>query len=138
LRGRGVYSDRVVENAATTLSKLTGAHSALLEHCRRVESPSVDVALSLGAAVRIHQVMVELIPEPLRSLTDEGIAAELGLEERSLAENLDYLGSLSEAEPDSPDVSELAAALVERMRQHLERSHRALFGPLEHLSRKDT
>lgn len=112
-------------------------HSALLEQGRAVARPSVDVALSLGAAVRVHQVMVELIPEPLRSLTDEGIVADLGREERGLAENLDYLRSLSKAEPESPDVSELATALVERIRQHLERSHRALFGPLEHVSREN-
>lgn len=118
-----------------TLSRVTDAHSALLERCRRVERPSVDVALSLGAAVRVHQVMVELIPEPLRSFADEGILAELGVEERRLEENLDYMKSLSEAEPDSRDVRELAEALVERMRQHLERSDRVFFRPLEHLSR---
>lgn len=116
-----------------TLSRVIGAHAALLDESRRIERSSVDVALSLGAALHLHQVMLELIPDPLRSFANEEIVGELGLEARSLAENLDYLRSLHAAEPDSPDVDPLAAAVLDRIRQHLERSERMLFRPLQRL-----
>jgi hemerythrin-like domain-containing protein len=114
---------------------VTCAHAALLAESRRLERSSVDATLSLGAAIRVHQVMLELIPERLRSVADEEVIAELRAEERSLGENLDYLKSLYAAEPDSPDVDALAAALLERIRQHLDRSDRVLFRPLQSLYR---
>jgi hypothetical protein len=122
-----------MEAMKRTLSRVAGAHAALLDESRRIERSSVDVTLSLGAALRLHQVMLELIPDPLRSFANEEIVAELGIEERGLAENLDYLKSLHAAEPNSPDVNPLAAALLDRIRQHLERSERVLFRPLQRL-----
>lgn len=122
-----------MEAMRRTLSRVAGAHAALLDESRRIERSSVDVTLSLGAALHLHQVMLELIPDPLRSIASEEIVAELGIEQRSLAENLDYLRSLHAAEPDSPDVEPLAAALLDRIRQHLERSDRVLFRALQRL-----
>jgi hypothetical protein len=120
------------------LSRLSQAHRALLDEARahREQHPALDIALSLGAGVRVHQVMVELIPDSLRSVADEGLIEALGVESRRLEENLDFLKSMSETEPRSPDVGPLSAALVERIREHLERSDRALFRPLEHLYRE--
>lgn len=117
------------------LSRLAGAHDALLDqaNAQREKDPSTDVLLSLGAGVRVHQVMMELIPESLRAVADEAVVAELGAEAKRLDENLDYLKSLRAAEPHSPDVAPLAAALLERIRQHLERCDRALFRPLQRL-----
>jgi hypothetical protein len=123
----------------TLLFRVAGAHDALLgeANVHRENGPSADLLLALGAGVRIHHVMMELIPDSLRSVADEGLIAELGVEATRLDENLDYLKSLCAAEPQSPDVAPLTAALLDRIRQHLERCDRVLFRPLQRLYPKE-
>jgi hypothetical protein len=59
-------------------------------------------------------------------LLDPMARAELGHEHRELDEDLKLLEWLVTTTPDSPDVDILAAAVVRRMRNHVERDGRLL------------
>ena len=63
---------------------------------------------------------------PLLPLLDPSARAELCHEHDEIAEDLKLLGWLLATTPDSPDVEILAAAVVRRVRNHVERDGRLL------------
>jgi hypothetical protein len=62
----------------------------------------------------------------LAPLLDPAARQELVTEHHHIAEDLALLDSLLRTTPDSPDVAELTASLLRRMRQHLDRDARLL------------
>ena len=62
----------------------------------------------------------------LASLLEPAARQEFVAEHQQMAEDLILLDWLLQTTPDSPDVGELTASLLRRMRQHLERDGRLL------------
>jgi hypothetical protein len=62
----------------------------------------------------------------LATLLDPAARQDFVTEHHQIAEDLTLLESLLHTTPDSPDVAELTASLLRRMRQHLDRDGRLL------------
>lgn len=119
-----------MEALRQSLSRLAEAHRSLLSRARTTECACVDATLSLGVALELHRAMIGFFPEPARAFLDENVVAEIDAEGGRIAENLAHLASLRESDPASSEIEPLAAALLRRMRAHLERHDRAVFRPL--------
>ena len=115
----------------TVLARLARAHAALLHRAGRTHHESAEAVQNLGAALVFHDVVMQLLPEPYLNVVDEGVIEQLSSEQQSLSQNLEHLQSLCDSDPSSSDIETLAAALLERMRNHLDRSERAIYVPLK-------
>ena len=115
------------------LKRLAPANARLLARAKRTSGESADAVLNLGAGIVFLNQMTNCLVGSLESLLDEAVQQQLAADERDLAENLDHLDVLCDTEPDSADIAALATALVERMREHLERKDRVVFRLLKHL-----
>jgi hypothetical protein len=83
-------------------------------------------ALELGTEVLRFAELEERAFFPLLPLLDPAARAELGHEHDEISEDLKLLEWLLATTPDSPDVEILTAAVVRRVRQHVERDGRLL------------
>lgn len=119
-----------MEERRQTLLRLAEAHRSLLSRARATECHCPDATLGLGVALELHRAMMGLVPDSARAFLDENVVDELDAEGESIAENLAHLASLSESEPGASEIDPLAAALLRRIRAHLERYDRAVFRPL--------
>jgi hypothetical protein len=83
-------------------------------------------ALLAGRALLAFADVEEEAFSGLAALLDPAARQELATEHLHIAEDLTLLDSLLHTTPDSPDVAELTASLLRRMRQHIDRDGRLL------------
>lgn len=102
-------------------------HHRLLELARDTDSSDVAAVLALGTAVLLHGSLEPAHLSRALSLADPVVREELRSDHSILDESLRLLGELQESEPGSPDVDALAAAVLARVRAHLERDDRTLY-----------
>ena len=88
--------------------------------------PSAQEILQVGAEVLEFAEREEDAFFPLLPLLDPIARAELAHEHDEMREDLQLLEWLLSTSPDSPDIDILAAAVVDRMRKHVERDGRLL------------
>lgn len=104
------------------------ANRALIVRAQRTDCPCPAAVLNLGAAVASLSTHASCLFE-LNRFLDETVLDELLSERRNLADDLDLLASLSEANSKSPDIEPLATALLSRIENLLEREDRVLYQP---------
>ncbi len=107
------------------LEELVAQQRALRERLDALGSAGRE-GLALGAEVLQFAEHEERAFFPLLPLLDPIARAELGHEHDEIGEDLKLLEWLIATTPDSPDVEILAAAVVRRVRQHVERDGRLL------------
>ena len=109
----------------TDLERLIDQQQALLGRLEALH-PSAQEILRFGAEVLKFAEREEDAFFPLLPLLDPIARAELGHEHDEMREDLQLLEWLLSTSPDSPDIDILAAAVVDRMRKHVERDGRLL------------
>jgi hypothetical protein len=107
------------------LEELLAQQRSLLERLNAL-GPAVGEVLELGTEVLHFAEQEERAFFPLLPLLDPIARAELGHEHDEISEDLKLLEWLIATTPDSPDVEILAAAVVRRVRAHVERDGRLL------------
>jgi hypothetical protein len=107
------------------LEGLLAQQRALLERLAAVGHDAGEV-LTLGTEVLRFAEFEERAFFPLLPLLDPIALAELGHEHDEIREDLKLLEWLLATTPDSPDVGILSAAVVRRVRAHVERDGRLL------------
>jgi hypothetical protein len=107
------------------LEGLLAQQRALLERLAAVGHDAGEV-LVLGTEVLRFAEFEERAFFPLLPLLDPIARAELGHEHDEIREDLKLLEWLLATTPDSPDVGILSAAVVRRVRAHVERDGRLL------------
>jgi len=107
------------------LKDLMAQQRALLERLNTL-GPNAGEVLELGTEVLRFAEHEERGFFPLLPLLDPIARAELTHEHDEIDEDLKLLEWLLATGPDSPDVDILAAAIVRRVRQHVERDGRLL------------
>ena len=107
------------------LQRLIDQQQALLARLEPLH-PSAREILRLGAEVLEFAEREEDAFFPLLPLLDPIARAELGHEHDEIREDLQLLEWLLSTSPDSADIDILAAAVVDRMRKHVERDGRLL------------
>ena len=108
-------------------------HRTLVDLAEDTASEDIQAVLSLGAAVLAHGSLERLHLERVLRLVDPSVLRELGQEHQRLQEHLELLRELQQSEPGSEDVAILAAALLERLREHIDRDERTLYRPMARL-----
>lgn len=116
--------------ARNDLSKLAGAHRSLLARARSTGCACPDAVLSLGVALELHRLLMGFVPRGARALLDDSVVEDIDTEGAGIAENLAHLSAVRDSEPHSAEVDTLSAALLDRMKAHLDRCDRAVFRPL--------
>ncbi|SRR6266545_2198634 len=107
------------------LEGLIAQQQALLERLDAL-GPAAGEVLELGMEVLRFAAHEERAFFPLLPLLDPVARAELGHEHDEIGEDLKLLEWLIATTPDSPDVEILSAAVIRRVRQHVERDGRLL------------
>jgi hypothetical protein len=107
------------------LEGLMAQQRALLDRLNAV-TPAAGEVLELGTEVLRFAEHEEQAFFPLLPLLDPIARAELGHEHDEISEDLKLLEWLLATTPDSPDVEILAAAVVRKARNHVERDGRLL------------
>ena len=102
------------------------ARQRLLLNRLNTLGPGAQELIELGTEVLRFAEYEERAFFPLLPLLDPIARAELGHEHGEIGEDLKLLGWLVATTPASPDVDILAAAIVKRMRAHVERDGRLL------------
>lgn len=85
-----------------------------------------DDTMAAGKAVLAFADREEVAFSTLAALLDPAAQAELSVEHRQIAEDLELLEWLLSTTPKSPDVAALSSSLARRMREHVERDGRLL------------
>ncbi|MCP4203224.1 MAG: hypothetical protein GY769_14975 [bacterium] len=111
------------------------ANRALIHRAQRTDCHCASAVLNLGASVASLSTRASCLFE-LNRFLDEAVLEELLAERRSLADDLDLLESLSEANSTSPDSEALATALLGRIENLLAREDRVLYQPLLRLAER--
>ncbi len=109
------------------LEELSRLHGDLLARAERLAPSDVSAVLNLGAAVVLHGFLERAYLQPRCPLLDSAVITEMAAEHDHLAAHLPLLDELFRAEPGSPDVGPLSAALLERLRAHLARDNRVFY-----------
>lgn len=117
------------------LDQVARLHQELAERAAYGSWESVGAVLNLGTAVLLHGTLERWLLHPSHRLLDPAVIRELDGEHARLADDLETLDDLWRSSPGSPDVEVLAEALFRRLRDHLERDERTLYGPLARLRR---
>ena len=118
--------------AGTVPSMERSALAALLVEQRELETRIPDGCATPGETLRIGEAVLQFAAHEdeafsaVAPLLDPAALTELTAEHQHFAEDLELLGSLVRAAPDSPDVIILTASLLQRMRQHIHRDGRLL------------
>lgn len=107
------------------LERLVAQQRMLLERLNTL-GPDAHEVLELGTEVLRFAEHEEQAFFPLLPLLDPIARAELGHEHDDISEDLKLLEWLLATTPDSPDVGILSAAVLRRVRQHVERDGRLL------------
>jgi hypothetical protein len=107
------------------LHALMAQQRTLLERLDTVGGTPAEL-IQLGTEVLRFAEQEERAFFPLLPLLDPIARAELAHEHDEIGEDLELLRWLLATTPDSPDVAILAAAVVRRIRQHVERDGRLL------------
>jgi hypothetical protein len=107
------------------LEGLLARQRSLLERLNAL-GPAAGEVLELGTEVLRFAAHEERAFFPLLPLLDPIARAELGHEHDEISEDLKLLEWLIGTTPESPDVEILAAAVVRRVRAHVERDGRLL------------
>jgi hypothetical protein len=108
------------------VSRVVHAHQRLMRRLATAKPNPADV-LNLGTAVILHGTLERRWLIGLRPLLDRAAAAQLDEEHVRLEEDLELLESIFETCPDSPDVGPLCGALLDRLREHVDRDERVLY-----------
>ena len=108
-------------------------HRSLVALAADTASDDIQAVLNLGAAVLVHGSLERLHLQRVLQLVDPSVLRELEQEHQRLEEHLDLLRELQQSEPGAEDVTILAAALLERLRQHIDRDERTLYRPMARL-----
>lgn len=108
------------------VSRVTRAHLRLARRVAEARPTPADV-LDLGTAVILHGALERRWLLALRPMLDKAAVAQLDEEHERLEDDLELLESILDTTPDSPDVSPLCAALLERLREHVARDERLLY-----------
>ncbi len=111
------------------IAELANANRLLISQAQQTDCQCPSAVLNLGASITSLSTLASCLYEHNRFL-DEAVLDELLLERRSLADALDLLKTLSEANSESHDIEPLASALVGRIEEFLEREDRAFYQPL--------
>ena len=114
------------------LQRMARANAALLRRASKSHA-GVEAVLNLGAVVGMHQAMDWALHE-LNRLLDQDVLRDLLVEYERLAQDLELLEILCEEEPETTDVTELAAVLMVRLRELLARQQRVFYEPLLRLA----
>lgn len=107
------------------LAALLAEQQELEARLRRLDG-SPDEALDMGEALLAFAAREDRAFARLAPLLDPVAQQALADEHRQVAEDLQLLGWLLRASPDSPDVEVLTASLLARMREHVHRDGRLL------------
>lgn len=106
--------------------------AALLAEQRALEQrihelgPCVEETLIVGQALLSFAEREGNAFSAVTPWLDPAVHQELAMEHQQIAEDLQLLDWLVRTTPDSPDVTVLTAALLRRMRQHIDRDGRLL------------
>jgi len=112
---------------AGTPEMLAGLHARLVHRIGETGPAAVASILDLGMVARLHGVLEQVVSHLAHPLLDAGVVAQLQQEHEWLAEHLELLESLWRAEPESADLPPLAAAVLERLTEHVARDQRLLY-----------
>lgn len=118
---------------ALLVERAAREHAALLERSRPVRPDQVPAILALGTAVVLHGLLEESCVHALNPYLDPELVDELNAEHDRLASDLRLLEEIWRTRPHSGDVRSLAGALLDTLRDHLERDQRTLYHTLERL-----
>ena len=108
-----------------TLAALLQEQQALAERIHGL-APCAEDALVVGGALLAFAVRESTAFGAVAPLLDPAARQELLTEHQQIADDLALLDWLVHTTPDSPDVAELTASLLRRMRQHVDRDGRLL------------
>lgn len=126
----GGASDRSPESVSreerALVSRVNRAHERLVRRLAEARPRPADV-LNLGTAVVLHGALERRWLLDLRPVLDRAVVAQLDDEHERLADDLELLESILNANADSPDVGPLCSALLERLREHTARDERVLY-----------
>lgn len=106
---------------------LAGLHRRLVHRVGETGPSAVATILDLGMVVGLHGLLERVLAHLSHPLLDAGVVAQLEREHEWLDEHLDLLESLWRSEPDSADLPPLAAAVLERLTEHVSRDQRLLY-----------
>lgn len=115
------------------LDEIRTVHQELERRASGSGWESVDAVLNLGAAVLLHGLLERLIIHPNHVLLDPAVIQDLNTEHRRLTRHLQTLEELRHSDPTSPDLPPLAEAVFHRLKEHLQRDARTIYGPLTRL-----
>lgn len=108
-------------------------HRRLQRRAARTDAAEIDAVLGLGSAVVLHGLLEQARIYAVHPCLDPRLIEDLVEEHSRIAEDLVLLEEVTEGRSDDADRDALAAALLDRLRRHLERDQRALYGPLGRL-----
>jgi hypothetical protein len=125
-RAKTAYADDIMPSTGSSLL------AALLVEQRELEARIPDDRASPQDTLRIGEAVLRFAAHEddafsaLAPWLDPAALTELTGEHQRFSDDLELLGSLLRATPDSPDVFSLTASLLTRMRQHVTRDGRLL------------
>jgi len=124
-------------NAASPTELLNQAapiHDRLAARARHVDPADLDSILSLVAAVVIHGLLEEAVGFDRNEYVAPEAQENLAREHAELSEALVLMEDLAESSPESADLRALSGAVLEKVRRHVDRDQRTIYGSLARLS----
>lgn len=121
------------------LDEAARQHRELIERAAETRWENVAAVLNVGSAVTLHGVLERSVIYPASKYLSAAVVQQLIADHKRLAEELGCLDELSrlasrETRPSPPEVGDdlqaMSRAMLERLRSHLVRDERVLYGPL--------
>ena len=112
---------------------VAASHRHLLELAAATRADDLQAVLNLGAAVLLHAALEPAHLRRVLALIDPAVLEELQDQHVQLEHDLRFLRELAEGDPHSEDLELMTSAVLERIRSHIERDQRTLYGPMARL-----
>ncbi len=119
------------------MAAVAANHARLRAAAERVEPTDAEAILALGAGVLLHGALEPAHAAAILAVVDGAVREQLRAEHGALEEDLQLLREMLDS-PDTvaEDVATLSASLLRRLREHIARDERLLYGPLRDLARR--
>ena len=114
-------------------NRLGLTNRALLRRIQDGKDLSPAAVLDIGAAVIFHGALETYWGMVNESILDGSVLSKLAEEHSQLADDLEFLETLLDTNPESDDIKSLCLALREHLQTHLERDQRLFYQSLPRL-----